>query len=243
MRLPICLMLSLSVQAAGAIAQVGSATYTTFSSSTNVGPSASMNTTGATLLVCAIEEPTNAGTVSIADNKANYWNALAPAATSTYGNVFVFYSYAKNSGGSTALSTGTGHTFTGTGTYYPVMECSAWSGTVTSPSNPLDTSRAVVQNSTAASPFYTGSLTPSAANDLILSPCFGNGSNSSFTASPLTVLASGGSGNSGALAYQIQTSAVAVNAGWTWGGGSCAAASIAAFKVAPPAAPSQGGIF
>lgn len=184
---------------------------------------ASLDTTGATLLVAVLT--TNAAT-NISDNKGNTWTGLT-AQTNTGITTRIFY---VNSNSPTV---GTGHTFTTTSTA-SVLSIMAFSSGA---STPFD-----VENGTSAASGATiapGSITPSQDNEIIIAGV--TGGNTMTTVSidagmtiayqqPLTGGVCYGSG----AAYKIQTTAAAISPTWTFANGSTAniSAVIASFKTA-----------
>jgi len=175
--------------------------------------SSAFNSTGANLLIVAIDWlQTTAPTLT--DSNSNTWTPLTVRTNTTRFSLQFFY--AKNP------TVGSGHTFTvnRSGGWYGCGMLSAWSGADTT--SPFDQ-----QNGTATATgdtgLSTGSVTPGSPNELVIT-AFGlddPGGN--------TVGVSGGAGftqidftdvSPGALfglatAYQIQTTATAVNPAWT----------------------------
>lgn len=183
--------------------------------STGVGTTpvttAAINTTGANFIgICAAGASSN--TTAPTDNCGNSYALLANTQNED-GDVRVTFWYAF------APNTCASHTFTfsGSGPSGAVM---AFSGVASGPDQ---------QNkSQGTSPITTGSVSPSNANELVVSCAAGGYANTTYaSASPLTLVDSVASGSSGAYnsgaavasAYQVQTTSTPVNATWVGGMG------------------------
>ena len=95
-----------------------------------------LNTNGATLLiVTASVYGTSASTVSITDSGGNTWHALTNRAAPQNVQTAIWYAYDK-SGSSLVTSANHTVTITSSGTFYPAINFSAWSGILTG-SDPL----------------------------------------------------------------------------------------------------------
>lgn len=195
------------------------------------GNSATINSTGATLLVVVIGDA-QIGVESVSDSNGNTWNALTPQGSGSSGNSIrsqIFYAYAK---GSVVLSLGSGHFVTVSGAF-SAFSFSAWSGTLTYPTNPFDSENGTTSGSSTLQP---GSITPLLNNELVITGC---GSQASSGADAIstgytildTLPLAGGSNYDMGSAYQIQTVATATNPTWTTSG-SFPGATIACFKAA-----------
>lgn len=196
------------------------------------GTSGAINTTGATLLVAFVSgNGTEVNTVAaVSDSKGNTWTARPASSSSNTpaGKLF----YVANP------TVGTGHTFTLSGAnIYASVEVAAFSGvTTTSPFDGVE--NGISGGST--SPRQTGSITPSADNELVISAAGFeyNGAvsvDSGMTITHQTAFASGDHFGS-AIAYKVQTAATAINPSWSgWAGSVGNALTAVSFKAAPPA--------
>jgi hypothetical protein len=206
---------------------------TTAAGSTDSGMSVTtspLDTTGATGIILVVSSyGVGAPGYTIADNKSN-GAPIDPSLFHTTGSASVRLWYYL------APTVGANHTFTVTcspSAEYPWIAVLAVSGLKLT--TPLDQS---AQNGAAAASVQPGSVTPTEANELLVTGLgFYNVSlpaiDSSFT---LSQSATGGSGQyfPGGMAYKIQTTAGAENPTWSWTGGSTeAAALIATFKAEP----------
>jgi hypothetical protein len=194
---------------------VGNTTFTT----------GSIDSSGGDLILAIVSTGHATGAV-LSDSKSNTWH---PLTTQTDGaNLDEILYYAWNA------IVGSGHTFTVTGSG---MFCSlivqVFSGSKTS-GDPLDQQAGASAGSGTS--LATGSITPSAANCLIASA----GGWATFSQpwtpaidSGMTILDSqdqiGSVCNASALAYVVQTSAVAINPTWSWTNTSIVGVTIASF--------------
>ena len=195
------------------------------SADTNAVTTTAIDTTGANLLV--LISACEGGGEAISDNKGNSWTALTSHANST-AQVRIYYSI--------PTSVGSGHTFTSSLTGgFPAVAVSAYSGAATS--SVFDKQNGAASDS--ASSLATGSVSPSADGELLISGLGldnGIGTLSSID-SGFAIDASVGIGASDgvAIASLIQTTASAQNPTWSLTGGSdVIAVAIATFKSAPP---------
>jgi len=117
--------------------------------------SSALNTTGATLLV--MTNMAYSTTQSVSDSLSNSWQALTQQCAGSVSCLTLYYVYNP--------TVGSGHTFTCTGSY-AYCTVSAWSGTSTAPTV-LDAQNGATSSSTQS--LSTGSITPSATNELIIS--------------------------------------------------------------------------
>jgi hypothetical protein len=138
-------------------ALVASGCSPTASSAVTLNTSASgLSGVAATLLVAIISNNSNSTPGTISDSvggNTNAWNYLAAQGSTTGNCTRIAYAYATTGGG--ALATGTSHVFTVAGAACSVAVF-AFSGTLTT-SAVYDSSNV---NYNAASPFTTGSITP-----------------------------------------------------------------------------------
>lgn len=188
----------------------------------NGGTTDAIDTTGANLIVLAINQYSNVS-VTASDSKGNTWTALTARKSAGGFGTTLYYCASP--------SVGTGHTFTVSGTgAYPNIGVIAVSGAAASP---FDLEEGVSAGTTSTS-HQPGSLTPSEDNCLVISSNSNGGTslsiNSSFTAS--TVNNTGGSYVGGGIAYKIQTTAGAENPTWSWTTSTVRASAIASFKAA-----------
>ncbi len=200
------------------------------------GTTPAITTTGATLLVVAIANfGALASGITVTDSKGNIWHTItaSPFATTSY-SVTIFYSY--NSGGG-ALVLGTGHTATISGGAFEGIVFAAFNGTLASGSTPLDQQN--TNGATAATPYSSGSITPTQNGCLVLSTAGQNTTNGvqltvngNFTLG--ATFAKTASAAECGLAYYVQPTAGSVAATWTDLSGNCVGAAIASFL--PPVA-------
>ena len=194
----------------------------------NTATSPAINTTGATLLV-VLGINYNDVTAATSDSKGNTWHLLTKYGDGGPSGI-LWIAYAYDHGGS-ALSVGSGHTFTIVQGNYPSLAVLAFSGT--------DTTSAVYQASSdkgvyssAGTTIQPGSVTPAAAGDLIVTGwCSGDSSNSNPTVDLSFVrdqVIYDGSSMDGAVAHLITTTTDAKNPTWT--SGTNKVANIAVFK-------------
>jgi hypothetical protein len=179
----------------------------------NTFTSGTYDTTGADFLVIVLTENT-AGSVTLSDNKSNTWLVSPPTERSVVNPACVIY-YATASG-----KTGTGHTFTATGSsIFAVLSVFAFSGGAQSSAFDQENGTGGGSFTNMAAP---GSVTPTTDNQLVLS---GFGWNSATTITSVTGATAfqqtdfaGGTNYGGGGAYQIQTTATAVNMAWNFSG-------------------------
>lgn len=236
-RIFIFLLLLLSLDSFATIAIVAS-NNTQFAAPASA-TSASMNSTGATLIVIMCTYRTAQSYPTITDSKSNIWTRINNYDGGS-GNVSgVAAYYCSNP------IVGTGHTFTETGANYGAISVFACSGTRTA-STPLDQQNGqyIATLGATATP---GSITPSANNCIVFSgvmnyngsaPTMPSGYTAGFTWTTSTAYA-GGAG------YQIQTTATATNPSWgNMNAGANGAVNIVSFfEPASAVAPPKGGFF
>ena len=184
-----------------AVAYIGSAH--------GVGTSASVDTTGATLLVMALVYD---GSITVSDSKGNTWTALTERVNSGGTKVRIYYSTGAN-----LTSVGSGHTFTTSLSYGRVIGA-AFSGTGAYEAEATASDSGFTVNAVNA-----GSLTPSENGCLLVAITnFGNTTNTfaidSGYALPQAQTGVSGISYGGGLGYLIQSTAGAVNPQFTWGG-------------------------
>jgi hypothetical protein len=173
-------------------------------------PSAGLNTTGASLLVCHFWNQDSGKT--IVDNKGNTWTSRPEQSNGpffSYGRVFYVES----------PTVGSGHTFQSNDGNTPVGIVIALAGTKASSS--FDQQIALMEPPSHNPPVNIGtSLTPSENNCIVLALLAGfpeNGShsiNGGYTIAA-DVPGAGGVNYGAALAYLIQTTATATDPTWT----------------------------
>ncbi len=192
---------------------------------TGSGTSPAIDTTGANLIVISVTDDTGTNTGTPTDSKSNTWTHLT---FNTNGGVSTQLWYSLNP------TVGSGHTFaSANNNLFGSITVAAFSGAAAS--SPFDVENG--SNTASASSLQTGSVTPSQDNSLVIYST-GDAWTGTLTANIGTVTDFGGliGGNSFAngMAYQIQTTATAVNPTFSWTGGAARAeASIAVFKPAP----------
>jgi lysophospholipase L1-like esterase len=177
----------------------------------NTGTTTGIDTTGATLLVAAV---TYFSSGTLTDSKGNTWTALT--ARGGFGFEQIYYCVSPT-------SVGTGHTISYSGGF-TVLQLLAFSGV------------AAFDKTAGANGLTPGSITPTNANELVITLVQDHGTGNDFTSAPagftLTGHVSGNTSNNFAtgVAYQIQTSATAANPTWTeTGSGDAPGSTIAAF--------------
>jgi len=188
-----------------------------------------VDTTAADLIVVEVSfSSQEAGNIVLSDNKSNSWT-LAVTGNESAAAIDAQIYFVQ------APTVGSGHTFNindNSGTLYAAIHMSAWKGSLASP---LDQTNSYDIGFTTSG--TTGSITPGAANELIIAAlCIGAGGSaytidSGFTISDSNVY-NAGVNYGGASAYLIQSAAASVNPTWSWTGSAYAAGAIASFKAA-----------
>lgn len=208
---------------------------TTGAGGQNGGTTASIDTTGASLLVAVCGGDPPASNFTVSDSKGNTWTALTEASGGGFPNGRMYY--VANP------TVGTGHTFTLGGTnIYAGIEVASFSG-ITSTS-PFDQQNGVAGSAAdgGTATAQPGSITPSENNELVVAGiCVSDSStvtiNSGMTVAPGQIPYAGGSNPTIAIAYIVQTTAAAINPTWDgWAGTAGAAFTIASFKEGAAAA-------
>lgn len=179
-----------------------------------------LDTSGSSLIVIAVAWYT-VGSGTLTDSKSNTWTGLTIQTNAAFNASQLYYCMSP--------TVGSGHTFQFVQAGgFPCIFVSAWSGTATS--SVFD-----VQNgATGTDVVATGSVTPSTANQLLVTGLgtFGTGAISIDTGFTITdsisYLASTHVG--GGQAYLIETTATAKNPSWTTSTGGNTAVTIATFK-------------
>jgi hypothetical protein len=167
---------------------------------------ATLNATGANFIVVAVSSAPVSGTVT--DSNKNTWTALTQYGVSGQGvGIRLFYVY------NPVVNSGQTFTFSDVAAVYPSIAVAAFSGVAASPFDAQNGSFVVA----GAGTHQTGSISPSADGELLISAT-GNSSTSADTIdSSFTVIEhqnySAGFGLS--LAYLAQTTAAPVNPAWT----------------------------
>jgi hypothetical protein len=195
------------------------------SADSNSVTTAGINTTGATLLVAVVSY--FPGSVSLSDSVGGLGNTWVQAVDSggTPGVSAIWY--VKN-----PTHVGSGHTFTqNVSGSFPSIDVLAFSGTDTSAN--VDQINSV---GNGAPPQATGSVTPSADNEVVVSGFAINTTGSDSIDSGFTITdqqpSIAGLCVGGAAAYLIQTTATAVNPTWDGTHGFGCGVTIATFKAA-----------
>lgn len=187
----------------------------------NTFTTASIDTTGADLLVVFIADTD--GTTTLSDSKSNTWT---PLTTRSFSGNFLSTYYAKNA------AVGTGHTFTATGTgKAQSVAASAWSGSDLTA--PFDQQNGAGNFGTSGQP---GSITPSVDGCVVITGIGHRETTGSVTVSspfsPALDSLVETQGHGIGHAYEIQTTATARNPTWTWTNGKDWSIEIASFKAA-----------
>ena len=191
------------------------------STDANTATTSAIDTTGATLLVMAVGNFSSAPTHS--DSKGNIW----VSAGSSGSNPLVTMWYVKNP------TVGAGHTFTCSSTgNAPVIMVLAFSGTDTT----ADVDQTNSANGSGVTSLATGSVTPSANNEVVVTMMAHNDSTAPTIDSGFTL--ADGIRNSvslsygGGSAYLIQTTATAENPTWSVTNSTNITTVIATFQAA-----------
>lgn len=183
-----------------------------------------IDTTGSNLIVINIGTYGGLSAGVPTDSKSNTWTGLTGKGGS-YGSRF-FYCYNP--------TVGSGHTFTISiglaPPFYPCIFVAAFSDSL---SSPFDQENGATGGS--GTTLNTGSITPSQANEIIVTGfCFNTSSAIAISLGltisdqkPAVPFSTGG-----AMAYLFQGSAAAINPQWSWTGSDASAAVIASFKAA-----------
>lgn len=184
------------------------------------GTSDAIDTTGATLAIIGVVSYTAIGSVS--DSKGNTWTPLTLYGDAGTTRQARFY-YCVNP------TVGSGHTFSTSGTLTSIFVL-AFSGNA---ATPFDRENGAGTDGTTT--FQPGSVTPSQANEIVVSMVGYFSSdvnatiNSGFTRVDVTDFNSG-SNLAGAIAWKQQTSATSENPTWTIGSSADGVANIATFE-------------
>lgn len=193
--------------------------------------SATMNSTGATGLVCGLTFYDLATEPTLSDSKGNTFTGLTKQPITNLLSTRLFYVAAP--------SVGSSHTFTVTssgGNSYSSVACLALSGTHATPFDQ--------QNGATHTPATTsgqpGSVTPTVDNEILVTAIGFDDGESSATINSSFTIADQINANPNwwgiALAYKIQTTAGAENPTWSWTGSVRATSAIATFKASAGAA-------
>jgi hypothetical protein len=228
-RLVAILMLCAAAPLFGAISLVAHTSAVT-ANGTNVTTTA-INTTGANFIVVAASASANTGTVT--DSNGNTWTALTQYGPSGHGaGMRLFYCY------NPTVSSAQTFTFSDTTIDYPTIAVAAWSGAAASPFDAQNGSTAA----SGAGTYETGSITPSANGELLIS-AIGESSTSPDTIdSSFTVIEHQNHLGDGSLAgfgislgYLVQATAASVNPSWTVRPqqGAAESLTVASFKAVP----------
>lgn len=199
------------------------------------GTTSGINTTGADLIVVALEYQKSAG-ANISDSKGNTWTQLTKYEETSSNSAVVFY-YCSNP------TVGSGHTFTTTSHFCGVgIVAVSGSRTATTPKDQETGST----GGTSSNPQGPGSITPSVDGCLVVAS-FYQATTGSAPSLPSGYTSVGtwatGTAFLGGVAYQIQSTATATNPGWGPGNvGATYATNVVSFM--PPAvAPTTNGKF
>lgn len=184
----------------------------------NGGTTPAMDTSSADFLVATIGDYPGGAFTSLTDSEGNTWTALTARSDGSDVRTRIFYCVNP--------ITSTAHTFTVAGTGdYPTLSVAAFIFTNTPTFD-------VENGSAGASPEATGEVTPTGANNLVISCCsFGATATPSVNESMKLVYAQtwvNANNMGGSLAYKIQTATTAINPEWTASGST--AVAVAVFK-------------
>jgi len=194
----------------------------------NGGTSASIDSTGATLLTLAVESYTGFPVAlgNISDSKGNTWQALT-ARTGLSGHLRIYY--AENP------TVGSGHTVTvSRSDSYTGIVFSAWSGAATSGVFDVENGASNVFDVTS---FQPGSVTASQANSLYITALARDSTLTTFSVdSGFTLVDT--AYEYPALGYYVDTGPTAKNPTWSFSPSTIVCAVIAVFKPGAADAPS-----
>lgn len=190
---------------------------------------ASVDTSGANLIVFFVHYRAASGICTPGDSKGNTWIALTARTNTTQAGIRIYY--ATNS-----PTVGSGHTFSCTGDFATISVTSYSGAHATSP---FDVENGAAADSSGAT-IQPGSVTPSVDNCVVVvgltegnTPGGGGPTiNGSFSAVTYTAFNAGTSARGGAVSRWIQTTATATNPTWTVSGVLEYATAIAVFKPA-----------
>lgn len=177
----------------------------------------SENTTGASLLIATVSDGCTSCTYTISDALGNTWHPLTVSSSSN-ARAQIFYAWDH---GGTALSTGSDTFYcTGSsGSSYPYCIVTTFSGTQTT-SSPFDQQGNNNSGAGGLTFMTTGSVTPTVANELVISVISTNLNAGTYSlTSPFNIAAQsplvGGVNYGGAQGYYIAPSTAAQNPTWT----------------------------
>lgn len=182
---------------------------------------ASLDSTGADIIFAAVAKNGNGVAATMADNKGNTWNGLTAREVTAGERIQIFYAINP--------TVGSGHIFTGGGTFVSMVVAGFSGGHL---SSPFDTGRES-GNDTFGTTLSPGSITPSVNDALVLQALAFNTVQSGLVAisAGYTIIAQldriGAARMGIALAFQRQTTAAATNPTWTAALTSMAAVSAA----------------
>lgn len=197
------------------------------SSDGNSVTTGAIDTTGASLLVVAINSYALVNLPTLSDSKTNTWNQLTAWFTTGDGVMQVCLFYAVNP------TVGSGHTFTASeDASFAAIGVMAFGGANTT--SPFDAEN---QNEATGTSLQPGSVTPSEDGEVLVtalgvtSSATGHSINSSYILEEEIGYASGEHFGI-EMAYIIQGSAAATNPTWSWSNSENKSAVIACFKAA-----------
>ncbi len=190
-----------------------------------------INTTTANFCVATVLEflaDPSSGTMS--DSLSNTWHHLTTLNDTAHSSTESVFWYTYNNG--SAFNAGSSQTFSFTGTSYPTMIVSCYSGVLTT-SDPFDQQNGLASQSTNT--FQSGSITPTLNNELLITSAgdfSGNGAGIYTVNSGFTKTGNDQNNNSLILyqAYFTQSPAAAINPTWIAGSIGAHIAIIASFK-------------
>lgn len=197
----------------------------TAKSTNGTSVSLTLDTTGANLIVISVSSLASVSAPTLSDNQSNTWTPLTER-TASNSRQRIYYCIAP--------SVNASHQFSLSGaSSTPVIGVLAVSGAAASPFS-AETGAVT----TSASELQPGEITPAEDNMLIVTGCTNAAALASAPdiASGWTVSKQAGTSGvnmGGGIAYQIQTTATAVNPTWAWTGTNHAAAAMAVFYEQP----------
>jgi hypothetical protein len=221
--LPLLLLVA-ALPSRGAIALVANAKGV--STNTNDAVSTAINSGGANLIIAVVNiYSADATAVALSDNKGNTWTACTPDYSFAPGHIAVWYS--------TPTTIGSGHTVTvATSGAYPSIFVTAWSGAAAS--SPCDQSNG--HGSGSGTTERPGNITPSEADELVITAINITSSTVAPTITapygPVLDMQLDNTVQTGAIAYNVQTSATVTDPTWTINNELNRVAVIASFRAA-----------
>jgi hypothetical protein len=226
--LSLCMVFSVSIPTASAAAALVAHTFGR-SFDSNGFTTGAIDTTGANFIIIGLATAVTGGTIS--DSKGNTWHPLTEWPGGLSGDRQFRFFYCES------CTVGSGHTFTvaNAAGAFPTLLIEAWSGIAAASSFDVENGNGL----TFGTSISTNSVTPSAANELVVAGLQYDDSVTPTIDSGFTITDTNPNTNFGAqagqIAYLIETTATAQNPTFSWTDGSRGTAGIATFKTAAAA--------